>query len=415
MYNLLSSLNIRLIQITHPAAHSVRVKARFFSCEDRNTTILTAYHEFFCLKDYQCFTQQEWVFTPTRPQSHSEDIIISTYLLSQDSLYIQEKNIVYEVDKDDLQRCINSGHLKAFTSHLFSWPVTQNSQVTPIFTRRVISRLQENIEIPPLPPTTQALLEFKNSNILSLDKLVDLIERDPLLTAQVMSWARSAFYGYRGDVSCVKEAIVRVLGVDIVLNLCLCVSLKKSFSLPDHGPLAWSVLWQRSVVTARLSQLIAQEENLAIDQNYLYLGGLLCDIGYFLLAHSFRPSYDILCREIEASPDIDPCLLEFHLFDFSHQHLGAWLLSKWNFPTEVLACVQWHHHAHVPIPHALYPQTILMARYILTSYALGDEHKSPQEMAEVLSRFGPLKKWQGLTDQWFTDQKDSPDNHHQWF
>lgn len=404
-----------LVLTTHDDVHEdqVRVIIRYFTFEGKNIAFLTAEKEFFSLTDLRKISQIDWNFSNLPLHVAPGDIFISSYLYQQHEIYFDMGHSCALLNIAKITALVESGNFKTFKSHLFSWPRVKDQQFQSILTRRVIERIQENIEIPPLPVTTDQLLELKSHTHPPLDKLVDLIERDPILTAQVLSWARSAFYGYRGDVSTVKEAIVRVLGVEIVLNLCLCLSLKKSFNLPDSGPLAWQSLWHRSLLTAEISKMIAQESNLALDENYLFLGGLLCDFGYFVLGHCFRPHFDILSQELEISPRLDPCLLEFHLFEFSHQHLGTWLLSKWNFPIEVLACVQWHHHTHVPIPHSLYPQTVLMARYVLSSYGIGDEYKTAADMKEVCDKFGPLEKWRGMSEQWFVADSQVPNNLHQ--
>ena len=377
------------------------VSERYFSLENESALYLTSSKEFFCLTDLRKITQKYWEFSPIGLHVAHGQVYISSYLYQQNEIYYFDGSSYYLINNAKLTAFVESQKIHLFKSHLFSWPRVKDTQFQSILTKRVIDRIQENIEVPPLPPTTDELLELKTQPHPPLDKLVSLIERDPILTAQVLSWARSAFYGYRGDVSTVKEAIVRVLGIEIVLNLCLCLSLKKSFNLPDAGPLAWKNLWHRSLLTAELSRMIASESNLPLDENYLYLGGLLCDFGYFVLGHCFKPHFDILSEELKISPRIDPCLLEFHLFEFSHQHLGAWLLSKWNFPVEVLACVQWHHHTHVPIPHALYPQTVLMARYILSSYGVGDEFKSARDMQDICEKFGSLEKWRDYCEKSF--------------
>ena len=373
---------------------------RYFSCDNRFCAIITSKSEFFSLTDLRTMTKTSWSFLEKAPATEKLEISMSSYVLSQRKFFFHFDKNFYQVELKDLTEALKLEKLKSFASHMFSWPKIRDDNVTSILTKRVIDRIKENIEIPPLPSTTEEILAMKNEPEVPLDKLVSFIERDPLMTAQVLGWARSAFYGYRGDVSCVREAIVRVLGTDIVMNLCLCLCLKKAFDLPEEGPLGWKKLWERSLATAELSKIIAKESNIALDENYLYLGGLLADIGYFFMASHFRPHFETLSEEIRVSPYVDPCLLEFHLFEFSHQHLGTWLLSKWNFPTEVLACVQWHHHSHVPIAHALYPQTILMARYILTGYGLGDEYKPYSEISPLFDKFGPVEKWQEYTELW---------------
>ena len=52
--------------------------------------------------------------------------------------------------------------------------------------------------------------------------------------AQVVSWAASPYYAAPGKIKSVHDAIVRVLGFDLVLNLALGLALGRSLSLPKH-------------------------------------------------------------------------------------------------------------------------------------------------------------------------------------
>lgn len=54
-----------------------------------------------------------------------------------------------------------------------------------------------------------------------------MVETDPALAAQVVSWAASPYYASPGKIRSVEDAIVRVLGFDLVINLALGLALGK--------------------------------------------------------------------------------------------------------------------------------------------------------------------------------------------
>jgi HD-like signal output (HDOD) protein len=98
------------------------------------------------------------------------------------------------------------------------------------------------------------------------------------------------------------------------------------------------------------------------------------------LAQHFHHQYTFIVQEIEANPNIDPCLIEFEHFQFSHQHLATWLLSYWGFCPEVLTIIQWHHSLRCPLPYASYPHCTYLARYYLTPLGWGDEYKLVEDL-----------------------------------
>lgn len=63
-----------------------------------------------------------------------------------------------------------------------------------------------------------------------------MVETDPALAAQVVSWAASPYYASPGKIRSVEDAIVRVLGFDLVINLALGLALGKTLSLPKDHP-----------------------------------------------------------------------------------------------------------------------------------------------------------------------------------
>src|SRR5690606_12273507 len=100
---------------------------------------------------------------------------------------------------------------------------------------RMRQRLVETIEVPPLPSTAQ--------------QLTDVGETDPSLAAQVVSWASSSYYAAPGRIRSVEDAIVRVLGFDLVLNLSIGLALGKTFSVPKDAPERTTPYWEQAIYT----------------------------------------------------------------------------------------------------------------------------------------------------------------------
>ena len=61
-------------------------------------------------------------------------------------------------------------------------------------------RLEETIEIPPLPETAQKVMKLRVNPDADVDDLADVVETDPSLAAQVVSWAASPYYAAPGKI-----------------------------------------------------------------------------------------------------------------------------------------------------------------------------------------------------------------------
>ena len=87
--------------------------------------------------------------------------------------------------------------------------------------RRIQQRLEATIEIPPLADTAQKIIKLRVDPNATIDDITGVVETDPALAAQVVSWAASPYYASPGKIRSVEDAIVRVLGFDLVINLAL--------------------------------------------------------------------------------------------------------------------------------------------------------------------------------------------------
>src|SRR5690554_7984879 len=76
--------------------------------------------------------------------------------------------------------------------------------------------------------------------------LVDIVENDPGLAAQVVSWASSSFYASAGQVRSVHDAISRVLGFDTVMNLAMGLALGRTLKAPLDQPEGYRDYWQQA-------------------------------------------------------------------------------------------------------------------------------------------------------------------------
>jgi len=213
-----------------------------------------------------------------------------------------------------------------------------NNSLSTFTTLRIQKRLQETLEIPPLPETANAIINLRSDPDADVDKLSKIVERDPSLSAQVVSWASSSYYSAPGSVRSIQDAIFRVLGYDLVMNLALGLSLGKTLSMPKDSPEGFKSYWQEAVYSAAMQasllNLIPRE--LRPPFGMAYLSGLLHNFGNLILSHAFPPHYQQYCRLQEVNPHLTPQQLEMHLLGINRDQIAAALLKGWNLPGEVI-------------------------------------------------------------------------------
>lgn len=108
--------------------------------------------------------------------------------------------------------------------------------------------------LPPMPETASEILRLRSIPDVKVEIIVSVIEKDPILVAQIIRYANSAFFGQVGSVKSLKDAIFRVLGVDAVMNMALALSVGTTFKIPKYGPVGAKAIWKSSIYAASLMQ-----------------------------------------------------------------------------------------------------------------------------------------------------------------
>ena len=98
-------------------------------------------------------------------------------------------------------------------------------------------RLSRLKDLPAMPEMARTLLRLSNNSNANLHDLIKIVEQDPSLTAQLIRYAKSAYFGYRGNIDSIEQAIISVLGFRLSLNVGLGITLGKEFSHTVNGPM----------------------------------------------------------------------------------------------------------------------------------------------------------------------------------
>lgn len=209
--------------------------------------------------------------------------------------------------------------------------------------------LQQSIsqidELPPFPATANRILQLASDPLADAKKLAEIIELDLILATQVIRWASSALYGFRGKINSVQDAITKVLGFDFVFNLALSLAALAPLKSPINGIIGSKSLWIQSLASTRLMSAIAQKipAKKRPPSQHIFLAGLMHNIGFVLLGHQFSDEHAYLTKLIHANPSLEINNIENFAFGYNHAQLGTWLMQTWDMPEPILDVV-YHHH-----------------------------------------------------------------------
>lgn len=267
----------------------------------------------------------------------------------------------------------------------------QSRAATPAVAKQqqMKNKVEQVRQLPPMPGIAAEILHLRNNPYINACELAAVIEQDPSLSAQLLRYATSPFYAYQGKVDSVETAIVRVLGLDFVMDFVFGLALGKSFRIPKDGVLGLDAFWRDALHVAALSQLLCEsiEFSRRPASGMAYLSGLLHNFGFLLLAHLFPQQFARLNQAATRHSERPILELERELVGVNHTEMGIWLMDAWNMPREIIATVSGHHDHTARDTYGIYPNLVQLASRLLMRFGMGDAGTT-EIPAELLAAVG---------------------------
>ncbi len=240
--------------------------------------------------------------------------------------------------------------------------------------RRIRQRLEETLELPPLPSTAQHIIQLRGNADANIDDLTALVESDPSLAAQVVSWAASPYYSAPGKIKSVHDAIVRVLGFDMVLNMALGLTLGKSLSMRALSREDIEQYWADAIIFGTCAEALAKliPTPYRPSPGLAYLGGLLHNFGLLVLAEVFPVYLQQLRRAQQANAHLHTSAIESHVLGISGDEVASWLLENWSMPEEVVVALRYQHCPQYRGPDYHYARLNFLTGQLLGRSGIGE-------------------------------------------
>jgi HD-like signal output (HDOD) protein len=190
-------------------------------------------------------------------------------------------------------------------------------------------------------------LDLLSDPDLDMLHLIDLIEQTPALAARVMGVASSAFFRSAKAPQNVSDAVIRILGLDLVRDLLVSSILSEPFrnlQSKRFDPLGY---WQRAMLTATLAQQLAPMVSKGVPGNLrmAYLGGLLHNLGMLALAAVAPVGTDEVFRLHEADPSRSLTEIQHQILGIDYVGAGATIAGNWGLPAPLTAVMSFHRDA----------------------------------------------------------------------
>lgn len=203
------------------------------------------------------------------------------------------------------------------------------------------ARVQDILLLPPLPAIALKLLQLLGRDDCDVQELARLIEQDPGLAARIVGIANSAYFARPTPVCSVADAIVRVLGLNLVRGIAIGIALSKPFDPSACPDFQLDRYWYRAMCSASLAVQLAPLAHLPeTAHNCLFLSGLLHNLGQLVLVHAFPDRMSQVFRAWAREPEQGLLALETKHLAITETEAGALIARRWQLPNGVIDVIE---------------------------------------------------------------------------
>ncbi len=190
--------------------------------------------------------------------------------------------------------------------------------------------------MPAFPKSVQKILELTRDVNSPAKELVQVIEKDPVITVKVLRVVNSPYYSLPQQLTSIDHAVV-YLGFNTIKNLALGVAAIGI--LPPHNSAGFDVQQYllHSLSTAGIARRLALRLDDA-DPMDCFSAGLLHDFGKVVFAQ-FMPEKFQLALELSRNTNTSLHQTLREVIGTDHAVVGAMLVEKWRFAPELVSAI----------------------------------------------------------------------------
>ncbi len=207
------------------------------------------------------------------------------------------------------------------------------------------NRLREDLpllaDLPAFPPVLAQLSATLGREDVGLADVEDIIHRDPVIAARLVSAANAVIYADHAPVTSVRGALLR-LGLVRVRRLAMLISLYNA--VPRRDALG-DRFWRHSLAVAHAVEALGQFTPTGTETTErITLGALLHDIGILVVATHYPKAHAAVAAAM-TEHSMGWCEAEAAVLGMDHGEVGACLGEHWGLTPAVLSAIRYHHRA----------------------------------------------------------------------
>lgn len=192
--------------------------------------------------------------------------------------------------------------------------------------------------LPSSPDLYKQITSQLASDNATIGSIAELISKDISITTKLLQLVNSAYFGLQQRVETVFKAI-NMLGIDTVKSIVFAAGVFGQFDDPKIPGYSIESIYNNSMTIAARARLIAQVfDNVNVHPENILMASMMHDVGKLMMLSEFQQEFkDSL--NVAQQKNIPLYLAEKEVMGVTDAELGAYLLSLWAIPDQILEAV----------------------------------------------------------------------------
>lgn len=255
----------------------------------------------------------------------------------------------------------------------------------------IIDNILKKIKsLPPLDTTVvqiQKICTDKNSSLSDLSKI---IEKDPVLTLNILKAANSPMYGFCREIKTPTQAVA-LFGMGTVRGFALASAINKSFKI-DLSP--YNISPDQFLEISSLQSVFAFRWYSKIDRSMLNViqpAAFMLEVGKIIIANELleiKKDVEFKERLKNCHTSIDISNLEKELVGITNEEIAAKIFSHWNLEDDICKAIL---HSNIPsladAKHIPYATALSVVKNTVSFLGRVPSKKGLDHIYNVLSQY----------------------------
>lgn len=211
--------------------------------------------------------------------------------------------------------------------------------MSPELTQKLAAAVEA---MPAFPKSVQRILELTRDVNSTPKDLVDVIDKDPVVTVKILKVVNSAYYSLPKQITSIGHAVV-YLGFNTIKNLALSIAAIGMLPKDSASGLDIQKYLLHSLATAGIAKLLASRVK-TVDPMDCFIAGLLHDFGKVVFAQLMPNEFrEALEKSKNGGISLHAALQQ--TIGADHVLVGAMLVEKWRFAPHLIETIRYQHTA----------------------------------------------------------------------